>query len=433
MEYALSIPESPFPRVVIAGGGFGGLQLAKSLKNKPFQVVLIDKNNFHQFQPLFYQVAMSGLEPSSIVFPFRKIFQKAKNVHFRMTEILEVIPQKNTLITANGIVTYDYLVLAMGADTNYFGNPEIMAEAVPMKSVSEALFLRNTLLEKLETLSNQNPNAHLDLVVVGGGPTGVEIAGMLAEMKNTVFPKDYPEMDFTGMNIHLVQGMNRVLNTFSEESSRKAQKYLEKLGVTVHVDTLVQGAKEGVLKTSKNEIPYHLLIWAAGIKANGLKGLEEGSMGQGGRLLTHRNLKSLKHENIFAIGDQAMVVNDPAFPQGHPQVAQTAIQGAMYLSKLFQGKAEEHFRYKDLGSMATVGRNLAVVELKLIRFGGWFAWITWMFVHLMSIVGVKNRLFIFINWLWNYITYDQSLRLLIKPFRKEELQEKTLPKPSSNL
>lgn len=418
MDHPLNVPETSLPRVVIAGGGFGGLQLARKLINKPVQVVLLDRNNFHQFQPLYYQVAMSGLEPSSIVFPFRKIFHKAKNVHFRMTQITEVLQQKNLLKTSHGELAYDHLVLALGADTNYFGNESIAQHALPMKSVSEALFLRNVILETLESRSVASTTQKLNIIVVGGGPTGVEIGGMLAEMKHTVFPKDYPEIDFSAMDIHLVQAMDRVLNTFSEVSSTRAKNYLEKLGVVVHLNTMVTGASSHILHTKQGDMPFDLLIWAAGIKANVLPGIPSSVIGAGSRIKTNTHLQVEGFENIYALGDQGLVVGDAAYPQGHPQVAQTAIQGATYLAKKITKNLQTPFTYKDLGIMATVGRNLAVVELKAGKFGGWFAWMTWMFVHLMSIVGVKNRLFIFINWLWNYITYDQSLRLLIKPFSK---------------
>lgn len=422
LQSELGIPEPAGSRVIIAGCGFGGLKLARDLRKSSYQVVIIDRNNYHMFQPLFYQVATSGLEPSAISFPLRKIFHNASNVHIRTAEILEVQPESKTLRTSAGTVHYDHLVLSMGAGSNYFGNREIESRSVGMKSTAEALQLRNSILEMLENRVNGDIGKCTDIVVIGGGPTGVELAGTLAEMKRHVFPKDYPELDFSAMQIHLLQGTDRLLNTMSEKSSIKALEYLKKLGVRVHLNILATSAQEGILTLNNGEnLPCGLVIWAAGIRANALPGLPSETVARNGRIICDRFMAVKGLDNVYCLGDQAWV-EDTDWPDGHPQVAQPAIQQGQLLAKnlkaMSKGKNRIPFTYKDLGSMATVGRNKAVVELPFLKFGGWTAWMTWMAVHLMSIVGVKNRLFIFINWLWSYLTYDQSLRLLIRPWRR---------------
>ncbi|MBS3915183.1 MAG: NAD(P)/FAD-dependent oxidoreductase [Bacteroidetes bacterium] len=424
---SLGVPDSPLPRVIIAGAGFGGLKAAKVLKNKAFQVVIIDKNNYHQFQPLFYQVAMSGLEPSSVVFPLRKVFHGAKNIHFRTAEIQSLDVQRNILITSGGEISYDYLLLSMGAKTHYFSNNNLEDNSIGMKSVSESLYLRNQVLQMLEDsvagIQSQNT---IDIVVVGGGPTGVELAGSLAEMKKMMFPRDYPEMNFDTMKITLVEGSERILSALHPKSSDRAEKYLKKLGVEVILNARATKVENHVLILDNGkEIPHGLMIWAAGITPNPIAGLPAESIAKNGRILTDAYLKVRGTSNIYCIGDQAWN-EELQYPKGHPQVAQPAIQGGDLFSKnlLRSLKKQEPkpFHYKDLGSMATVGRNLAVAEIFGLKLGGFIAWVIWMAVHLMSIVGVKNRLIIFINWLWNYITYDQSLRLLIKPFLKNKNQ-----------
>jgi len=418
-----NLPETSNSRIVIVGGGFAGLKLARSLANKKFQVVLIDKNNFHQFQPLFYQVATAGLEPSSIAFPFRKMFQNIKNVHFRMGLVNNINHQEKFLETSFGRVNFDKLVLATGADTNFFGNANIAKYALPMKSVSEALSIRNTILQNYEqALSEDHPdkvNALLNIVVVGGGPTGVEVSGTLAEMKRIILPKDYPELNFESMNIYLVEASSKVLGTMSEISSTKSKGYLEKLGVKVMTDTFVTNYNGDVVEFQNGEkIVTKTLIWAAGITGNVIKGLPEELWQRGGRLKV--NVLNEALPNIYALGDLAYMEEDKKFPKGHPQVAQVAMQQADNLAKNLVKNRQKPFHYNDLGSMATVGRNLAVVELPIKKFQGFLAWIFWMLVHLMQIVGVKNKVFIFINWFWNYVTYDQSLRLILKPKVKTE-------------
>lgn len=423
-----NIPEtnqngSPSKRVVIVGAGFGGLALAQKLAaNDDFQVVILDKNNFHQFQPLFYQVATAGLEPSSIAFPLRKIFQNKKNVHIRITEVTKLLPETNQIETRLGLISYDYLVLSIGADTNFFGMKNIQERSLPMKSVNEALGLRNRLLENLERAlvveSAEESVGLINVVVVGGGPTGVEISGTLAEMKKAILPKEYPELNFDLMQVTLIESGAELLGPMSKPSQVKSEEYLKKLGVNVRLNTRVVDFDGKFVKLATGEtIRTDNLVWAAGVKANFIEGLNPEVIVRGGRLKVNRYNQVEGYQNIFALGDVALMAEEK-YPNGHPQLAQAAIQQGKLLSenlkKLKRGESLKMFEYKDLGSMATVGRNLAVVDLPFWKFQGFFAWLTWMFVHLMSIVGVKNRLLIFINWLWNYITYDQSLRLIIR-------------------
>jgi NADH dehydrogenase len=410
-------------KLVIIGAGFAGLRLAKALKNKGLEIWIIDKNNYHQFPPLLYQVATAGLEPSSISFPIRKIFQSRKNVHIRCAEVTGIDTKNQNVSTSIGSLKYDYCVIATGATTNFFGNNSIEQNALPMKSVSEALYVRNRILENLEEAlitTDGEKKALLNIVIVGGGPTGVEVSGALAEMKKHILPKDYPEINFNEMNIYLVEAGKKTLSAFSEESSKKSKEYLEKLGVNVFTDTQVMSynGKEVELSTGKKLLTRNL-IWAAGIKGNNLGGLPPTTVARGNRITVNQYNQVTGFTNIFAIGDIAYMTEDTKYPNGHPQVATVANMQADALAKnlmrLLQGKSMEPFVYKDRGSMATVGRGLAVVDLPKLKFQGFLAWLFWMFLHLMLILGVKNKLFVFINWVWNYITFDQSLRLIIKP------------------
>ena len=419
----LNIPNTNQKKVIVIGAGFGGLQLAQKLADdEDFQVILIDKNNYHQFQPLFYQVATAGLEPSAIAFPLRLAFHNDANVHVRVAQVTKIISEQNIIVTDLGELNYDYLVLAIGADTNFFGNKNIEERALPMKSVGEALGLRNRLLESFEKAlvsDNQDDRVGLmNVVVVGGGPTGVEISGTLAEMKKHVLPKDYPELDFDLMQINIIESGGELLGPMSENAQRKSKDYLEQLGVNVRLDCRVTDFDgKYVYLNDGTTIRTNNLVWAAGVKANGIEGINPAILVRGGRMKVNRFNQIEGYENIFAVGDVAFMTEEK-FPNGHPQVAQPAMQQGKLLAKnlknLLRGNPLKEFVYKDLGSMATVGRNLAVVDLPFWHFQGFFAWLTWMFVHLMSIVGVKNRLLIFINWLWNYVTYDQSLRLIIR-------------------
>ena len=419
-------------RVVIVGAGFAGLTLAKKLSGRYFQVVLIDKNNYHQFQPLLYQVATSGLEPSSISFPLRKIFQKKKNVVIRLTSVTAVSPEIKKVQTEIGDIEYDYLVMAQGATTNFYNNERVQKNASPMKSVSEALLLRNNLLQNYElalnSTSSQERNSLLNVVIVGGGPTGVELAGAIAEMKRKILPKDYAELNFRDMHIYLLEAAPNLLNGMSTRSSEKVVEYLKRLGVEVQLNTAVKDY-DGVIVTLSNGETIHSrnLIWAAGVKAISISGIPANAVAVNNRLIVDRYNKITALQDLYAIGDIALM-QEEKFAKGHPQVAQVAIQQAKLLAENLQrqeaGEPLKRFAYNDKGSMATVGRNLAVAEIGKLKLKGFFAWLVWMLVHLMSIIGIKNRLFILINWVWQYFTYDQSLRLIIRTSPKNYQNEK---------
>jgi len=421
-----NIPEVEEKRIVVIGGGFAGLKLATKLVKTNYQTVLIDMHNYHMFQPLLYQVATAGIEPSAISFPFRKVFQSRKTIHIRVAEVLKIEPENNHIITTIGAVNYDYLVIAIGTTSNYFGNEHIRQRSFPMKSISEALGLRNTILQHFEKLLiSERPDeieGLLNFVVVGGGPTGVETSGALAEMKHFILPKDYPEIDFKRMNIYLIDAAPKLLNGMSEISSKKAFEYLRKLGVDVLLGSAVNDYNGKTVKlTNGTSIRTDTLIWAAGVKGNKLEGINPESIGRGDRLIVDDTNLVKGYSNIFAIGDIALMSLD-SYPKGHPQIAQVAIQQASNLAtnfkRMYRGKPLKPFKYRDLGSMATVGRNLAVVDLPFIKFQGFLGWLVWMLIHLKSILGVKNKILIFINWFWSYITYDQSLRLIISPRTK---------------
>ncbi len=419
-----NIPKTDLKRVVIVGAGFAGLKLARNLVDMPeFQVVLINKNNFHEFQPLYYQVATAGLEANSILFPLRAVFGDRKNFHIRVTNVTGVRPADKVIDTELGSIDYDYLVMATGADTNFFNQQNIINNAMPMKSVGEAIALRNRMLQNfedalsVETLDEKE--GFMDVVVVGGGPTGVELCGTLAEMRRTVLPRDYPELDFRMMDIHLIESGGELLGPMSPESQQHALEYLQNLGVNVRLNTRVQDFDGRIVTINDGTtLRTNNLIWAAGVKASPLAGLPSDVLGRGGRVLVDRYSRVKDVPDVFAVGDVALMVEDK-WPNGHPQVAQPAIQQGKQLAKnlrrIARNEQLEEFTYKDLGSMATIGRGLAVVDLPFLKFQGFFAWLTWLFVHLMAIVGVKNRLFIFINWMTNYLTYKNDLRLIIRP------------------
>ena len=413
-------------RVVVIGGGLGGLKLVSSLRDTDFQVVLVDKNNYNQFPPLIYQVASAGLEPSNISFPFRRLFQGWKNFFFRMAEVQHIDTEEKAIKTSIGTIHYDDLVLAAGATTNFFGNKNIEASALPMKSVSESMRLRNTILQNLERAETEDNEARkqalMNIAIVGGGPSGVEIAGVLAEMKQTILPRDYPDLDTSCMHIYLINATPRLLGAMSERSSREAEKALRELGVEVMTNCMVTDYvdKELVLKDGQR-ISAETVIWVSGIKANNIDGIPVESIGHAGRILVDRfnRVKGLK--DVYAIGDQCIVEGDEAYPYGHPQLAQVAIQQAKTLAKNLirqeKGETEQPFSYHNLGTMATIGRKKAVVEIGKLKFGGFFAWLLWLIVHLRSILGVKNKTIVFLNWMWSYLNYKQSLRLILKAKR----------------
>ena len=413
-------------RVVVVGGGLGGLKLVSSLRDTDFQVVLVDKNNYNQFPPLIYQVASAGLEPSNISFPFRRLFQGWKNFFFRMAEVQHIDTEEKAIKTSIGTIHYDDLVLAAGATTNFFGNKNIEASALPMKSVSESMRLRNAILQNLERAETEDNEARkqalMNIAIVGGGPSGVEIAGVLAEMKQTILPRDYPDLDTSCMHIYLINATPRLLGAMSEHSSREAEKALKELGVEVMTNCMVTDYvdKELVLKDGQR-ISAETVIWVSGIKANNIDGIPPESIGHAGRILVDRfnRVKGLK--DVYAIGDQCIVEGDEAYPYGHPQLAQVAIQQAKTLAKNLirqeKGETEQPFSYHNLGTMATIGRKKAVVEIGKLKFGGFFAWLLWLVVHLRSILGVKNKTIVFLNWMWSYMNYKQSLRLILKAKR----------------
>ncbi len=424
----INIPELEQKRLVIIGGGFAGLELTKRMVSSDYQVVLIDKNNYHQFQPLFYQVAMAGLEPSSIVFPFRKLFKKYKNVFFRMAEVTTIDTAAKKIFTQYGHIHYDYLVVAIGADTNFFGNEKIAKYAIPMKSVSEALFLRNEIISDYEnSLTEREFDARqefIDIVIVGGGPTGVEVAGALAEMKQYVIPKEYKELNEQEIDIYLIQSSDQLLKGMSKKSADAAFNYLTELNVHIKLNTrVVDYDGRMVTMNDGSQIPTKKLIWAAGITGNRLQGLPDSVLMAGNRLKVNCFNQVEGLEDVYAIGDIAYM-EEKGFEKGHPQVAQVALQQAKHLAKnirqSLKGKPMQPFVYQDKGSMATIGRNRAVVDLPRTSFHGAFAWYIWLIVHLFAIIGTKNKIFVFLNWMWNYITYDQSLRLIIRPFLKEK-------------
>lgn len=422
-------------KVVIIGAGFGGLRLARELNNKRgLEIVLIDKVNYHQFQPLLYQVATAGLDASNISFPLRKVFQRSKNVRIRLAELKEIVSAQNKIVTSNEEINYDILVLATGTETNFFGNQQLMEYAFPMKSTVEALQLRHNIIRNFEdALLVKDPGELqrlMNIVVVGGGPTGVELSGALAEMKRYVLPKDYPELDFGNMNIYLVEGGSKTLGNMSEKSAEDSQRYLTRLGVKLLTNTIVSNFDGSTVQLKDgNTIPAKTVIWAAGVTGAAPPGFDKALIARGNRLIVDRQMKLKGFTNIYVIGDLAYM-ETPKYPQGHPQLASVAIQQATSLARnliriINSDNKLEEFEYHDKGTMATVGRNLAVCDIPIpkafgtkLHFGGFIAWLIWMSLHLMLILGVKNRFFVFSNWVYNYFTYDQSLRLIFPEFYK---------------
>ncbi len=427
----INVPQVKVPRVVIIGCGFGGLELSKQLANAPVQIVLIDKHNYHTFQPLLYQVATAGLEADSIAYPIRKIFKGQKNFHFRLGLVQQIVPAENKIVTNIGELQYDYLVIATGSTNNFFGVADFEQNAMPMKSVTEALNLRSLILQNFEqallTHDVKELEALMTFVVVGGGPTGVELAGALSELKKHVLPNDYPELDFRKMRVILIENGPELLQAMQEINRKRAGQYLEELGCEVWTNTGITkyDGKVAETKTGK-QLNTANLIWAAGIKGVVVDGLPEETVSKRGRYLVDEYCKVKGFENIFAIGDVAMMVQDK-FPNGHPQIAPVAIQQAQMvasnLNKTFKQWTLDKFSYFDKGNMATVGRNRAVVEIGKLTFGRFIGWLAWLLVHLMLLVGFRNKIVVFINWLWNYINYDRNIRLIIRPFSKAEAKK----------
>ncbi|MFN0254434.1 NAD(P)/FAD-dependent oxidoreductase [Pedobacter ureilyticus] len=411
-------------KIVIIGGGFGGIELAKKLRNENVEIIILDKHNYHTFQPLLYQVATGGLEADSIAFPIRKIFKGQKNLKFRVTEVKKVIPEENRLETTIGDYRYDYLVIATGSTSNYFGQTEISQNAMPMKSIPEALNLRSLILQNLEAaIIAKDPikeSELLNFVVVGGGPTGVETAGAIAELKRHVLKNDYPELDLNKVNIYLIEGSPELLGAMSPQAQKKSKEFLEELGVTVYTEARVQGYDGQTLSlVDGRNIGSATVIWSAGVKGVVLDGLNTEAVVRGNRLKVNEINLVDGYQNVFAIGDVAAMITE-ATPNGHPGVAPAAIQQGKQLAKnlinIIENKPTTPFKYFDKGAMATVGRNRAVVDINKIRFQGIFAWFTWMFVHLMTLVGFRNKLVVFVNWVWSYFSYDRGTRLIIRRF-----------------
>lgn len=442
---SINIQRNQKKRVVIVGGGLGGLRLAEDLYGSGMQVVLIDKNNFHQFPPLIYQIASAGIDPSSISFPFRQIFRKRKDFYFRMAEARMVDTEKKILQTSIGKIDYDYLVLAAGATTNFFGNKNIEEWAIPMKTVPEAMGLRNALLSNFERAltcaTEEERQELLNVVIVGGGATGVEIAGALAEMRRYVIPYDYPDMDSSLMHIYLIEAGDRLLAGLSQESSQKAYEFLKSMGVDIQFGKMVTDYRDHkVVMKDGTEIPTRTFLWVSGIRANAMPGIDESHMGRGFRFKVDEYNRIPGLNDVFAIGDQCLQTSDAAYPNGHPQVAQVAIQQAKNLAKnlklINQGadsSALTAFHYKNLGSMATIGRNKAVVEIGKFRSQGFFAWVLWLVVHLRSILGVKNKMMVLLNWLWKYVSYNDSIRMITYATKPREVEERMKREQTTHL
>lgn len=410
-------------KIIIIGGGFAGLQLAKTLNNKNKKVIVLDRMNHHMFQPLFYQVASGRIEPSNISFPFRKIFQQSRNTQFRMTDVREIDPVNNKVITDEAEFTYDKLIIATGCKTNFFGNKELEGKAFGMKNTQEAISIRNHVLmtfEKLIIEKSRSDDGNWNIVIVGSGPTGVELAGAFAEMKKDILPRDYPYMNFDHLKIILVSSTEKPLAVMSKEAQDKSEKYLKDLGVTFMSGEVVTEYDGDIvhLKSGK-EIPSNNVIWAAGVTGNVIDGFPEDKLVRN-RYIVDRYNKIKGYDNIYAIGDIGYM-ETPKYPQGHPQVANVAINQAKNLGKNLLKKNQtewKEYEYDDKGSLATIGKHRAVVDLPFIKFQGFLAWYFWMFLHLMLILSVRNKLAIFFNWMWSYINKDSSLRLIIIPTKK---------------
>lgn len=430
---SLNISKGNKKRVIIVGGGFGGLQLAKRLRNSGLQIVLMDKNNYHQFPPLIYQVASAGMEASSISFPFRKIFQNHKNLYFRMAEVRAVFPNLKIIQTSIGKAEYDYLVFAAGTTTNFYGNKNIEENAIPMKNVAEAMGLQNAILSNIERsitcATNLERQELLNVVIVGGGATGVEVSGVLSEMKKFILPHDYPDLDKSMMNIYLIEAGNRLLSGMSEESSFKAEEFLRRMGVNILLNKKVVDYKDSkVILEDGSEIATRTFIWVSGVAGISIGNMDKSFLGRGNRIKVDEFNRVQGMDGVFAIGDQCLQTTDKDYPYGHPQLAQVAIQQGKLLAhnlmRMQKGKKLKPFHYKNLGSMATVGRNKAVAEFSKVKMQGFIAWIMWLVVHLRSILGVRNKVIVFLNWIWNYFNYNQSLRMIFYPQKAKVVIER---------
>ncbi|UQD56404.1 NAD(P)/FAD-dependent oxidoreductase [Flavobacterium sp. K5-23] len=424
----MNIPISTLPRIVIIGGGFAGIAIAKELRNQKAQVVLLDKHNYHTFQPLLYQVATGGLEAGSIAYPIRKVIQEHDDFYFRLTSVQEIDTKNQKVIAEIGELSYDYLVIATGSKTNYFGNKDIKRFSMAMKTIPQSLNIRSLILENFEqavlTTDTAEKDSLINFVLVGAGPTGVELAGALAEMKKAILQKDYPDLDIAKMEINLIQSGDRILNTMSEKSSLAAEKFLLSLGVKIWKNVRVTNY-DGRTITTNSDLSFETatVIWTAGVQGALVAGLDAESLVERVERIRVNEFNQVKgYDNIFAVGDIASMESEE-YPQGHPMMAQPAIQQGKLLGsnivKLIQKKEMKPFEYNDKGSMATIGRNKAVVDLPHYHFSGVFAWFVWMFVHLFSLIGFKNKAVVFLNWVYNYIRFDREGRLIIRPYKKK--------------
>ncbi len=424
----MNIPFTNLPRLVILGGGFAGVALARKMIKEPVQLVLLDRHNYHTFQPLLYQVSTASLEPDSIAYPLRKIVKRGKNTFFRMAEVASIDPKIQKVCTNIGNISYDYLVIATGAKTNFFGNTTIQENAMRMKNLPQALNLRSLMLENLEqaviTTDPEKRKELLSFVLAGAGPTGVELAGGIAELKLNVLPKDYPDMDFSEMEIHLIEGASRVLPPMSKNASVKASNFLEKLGVHIHLNTQVTNYQDNLVSTNTGlSLKTATFIWSAGVTGAPVEGINTNAIiPRTNRYQVNQYNQIEGYDNVFAIGDISLMATKD-YPKGHPMVAQPAIQQGKHLAKNlkrhFRNKPMIPFKYFDKGSMATIGRNKAVVDIGKFKFGGFFAWFIWMFIHLWFLVGFRNRFVTFFNWSYSYINYDKAARLIVRPFKSK--------------
>jgi NADH dehydrogenase len=416
----MNIPEIDLPRIVVIGSGFAGLKFCRKVNTNHYQLVLFDRNNYHTFQPLMYQVATSGLEPDSIAYPVRKVFKQKKRFHFRWADVERVDADKKEIHTSIGTLRYDYLVMATGANSNYFGLNDVAAHSMPMKSLVESLNLRSAILQNFERSLNttdlKEQERLMNFVIVGAGPTGVELAGALAELKKHILPKDYPDLDIRKMQIHLIEAADKVLPAMSDKAASKSADFLRKLGVNLWLSTQVKGFDGKEVKTNKRSFAAETLIWAAGVQGAPLDGLNANVV-RGNRLQVDELNQIPGLDGHYAIGDVSAIVSE-SLPAGHAMLASVAAQQGAWLGNNFnrkaKGKAMRPFIYRDKGTMATVGRNLAVVDLPFVKFSGLFAWLTWMFVHLMLLVDFRNRLVVFVNWAWSYVNFDKGTRLITR-------------------
>lgn len=430
---SLAIPDENLPRIVIVGGGFAGLNLAQSLRKVKAQVVLLDKNNFHTFQPLLYQVATAGLEPDSIAGPLRKTFEGNSNYYFRMVKVTGVDTDHNEVITTIGRLRYDHLVLANGSVTNYFNKKDFRPKVLPLKRIVHALDVRSHILQNFEqavmTQDEKEFEKMMNIVVVGGGPTGVEVSGALAELRKHILPKDYPDLDFSQMKIHLIEGSGRLLNGMSDFAGREALRYIEKMGIDVQLNTFVEDYDGDTVTLNSGTIETATVVWSAGVRGNVVDGLDESAV-ERSRIRVDEFNKVIGTNNVFAVGDVATMLTED-FPNGHPMVAPVAMQQGRHLAKNLKnfigGQPMQAFKYFDKGSMATIGKNKAVVDMPNgMHFKGFFAWLIWMFVHIMYLIGFRNKLITLNNWIWSYLTYDKGTRLIIRTFNR-----KFIRRPSS--